>query len=77
MVGKIPQLNTNVSLGVAQKAPTVSLATPSSTQIPVYVVNAVATSAGEEPLYLVRMRDGTYAYIKESLLTQDGGMVKV
>lgn len=77
MAKKAPQLNTIASLNVSQKAPTVSLSTPSSTQIPVYVVSAVTTSDNEEPLYLVRMRDGTYAYIKESFLTQDGGMVKV
>lgn len=61
----------------ATSAPAVSLVTPSTTQVPTHIVNSYGQTCGEEPLYLVHMKDGTYAYLKESLLTQSGAVVVV
>lgn len=56
--------------------PSVALVTPSKTQIPTHIVQSQCVTAGEEPLYLVHMTDGTYVYIKESLLSQSGGTAR-
>ena len=70
-----PKLSSTVAFPNAVAA--VALATPSTTQVPVAIYHARAVTAGEEPLYLVKMKDGTCAYIKESLLTQSGGIVSI
>ena len=67
-----PKLTTTVTSFT--KSP-VQLATPSTTQTPVAIEHGVVFSAGEEPQYLVQMKDGTRVYMKESLLTQSGGSV--
>jgi hypothetical protein len=55
-------------------APSVNLVVSSTTQVPQFIEHAnVWNTAGEEPVYLVRMRDGTYAYLKESAITSSGG----
>ena len=72
-----PILNTKVSSGSSNTAPAVMLKTSSTTQVPVHIEHVFNPSVGDEPKYLVKMRDGTLAYVAESLLTQNGGVVKI
>jgi hypothetical protein len=71
----VPKLNTKTSVGTPTTAPAVKLVTASTTQVPVMIEHVLNQTVGEEPLYLVRMRDNTLVYVKESLLTQNGGIV--
>lgn len=73
----IPTLNTKVSIGSATLAPVAALASVSSNQVPVFIDHVKNVTVGEEPVYLVHMKDGTWAYIKQSLLTQSGGTVVI
>ena len=68
------QLNVQKQSAVA---PSVTLVTPSKTQVPTHIVHSINNTAGEEPLYLVHMKDGTYVYLKQSLLSQSGGVVNI
>ena len=73
-----PKLTTKSTVGSAVSAPSVALATPSTTQIPVSIDHShQVTTAGEQPLYLVHMKDGTWVYMPENLLTQTGGKVVI
>jgi len=75
---KIPVLKTATNMSnneSSSHAPSVALVTSSTTQVPVCIIHAISVTAGEEPLYLVKMKDGTFAYIRESLLTQSGSIV--
>jgi hypothetical protein len=74
-VKAVPKLTTTVA--APSQAPVVALTSPSTTQVPVCVLHSNVLSAGEEPLYLVKMKDGTCVYLKESLLSQSGGTVQV
>ena len=73
-----PILNTKTTTGNGTQAPTVALVTFSTTQIPVLIEHAYANqTAGEQPLYLVHMKDGTWVYLPQNLLTQSGGKVVI
>jgi hypothetical protein len=68
LISQVPQPNAS---------PAIKLVTPSTTQVPVAILHSISLTAGEEPLYFVKMRDGTCVYIRESLLDQSAsGIVK-
>jgi len=57
--------------------PAVKFITPMPGQTPVAALQVFNQSAGEQPQILVRMKDGTCAYIPDNKLTQDGSVVVV
>lgn len=70
-------LNTESKLQDLSKAPAMQLKTSSVTQVPIFSLHDISLSVGDEPLYFTSMRDGTFAYIKESLLQQGMSIVKI
>lgn len=73
-----PTLNTKTTTGSGTQSPTVALVTASTTQIPTHIDHACQfTTAGEQPQYLVHMKDGTWVTMPQNLLTQVAGTIKV
>lgn len=82
-----PILNTKAAPTVSASTPTIVSPAVSSApvislksgngQIAVYAEHAACYTAGEEAMYLVRMKDGTCCYKKESELSQAGGSVMI
>ena len=56
-------------------APAIALITPSTTQIPVHAETVQTLTEGEQPLVYCHMKDGTWAYIPQNLLTQTGVLI--
>ena len=73
-----PALNTKTSSGSGNSAPSVALVTSSTTQMPVHIEHQLlVTTQGEQAQYLVHMKDGTWVYLPQNLLTQSGGKVVI
>lgn len=70
MANKIAQLKVDAPANYANSIQNIQSPT-------IHVVHSIGVSNNEEPLYLCRLKSGGYAYIRESLLTQEGGTVKL